>query len=398
MKTVLRHEFGFHLSPLFCCLKLLATTTILIVLTENGMSKKTVLHDTHVAMGGKIVPFGGWDMPINYGSQIDEHHVVRQKAGMFDVSHMTVVDLTGESVKDMLRKLLANDVIKLTTPGKALYSCMLTPEGTVIDDLITYYMNDEWYRIVVNAATRDKDLPWIKQYADLFRVTMKERDDLAMIAVQGPDARVKAAQHLPAPQDALNLKVFSATEMGDLFVARTGYTGEDGFEIMVPQDDAVALWNKFADNGIAPCGLGARDTLRLEAGMNLYGTDMDESYTPLESGLGWTIAWEPPTRDFVGRKALETIRANKDKSGDMKLVGLVLEGRGVLRGHQKVLVAGEGEGEITSGTFSPTMEIGIAMARVPAGTGDRCMVEIRGKEHPARVVKLPFVRNGKVKV
>lgn len=358
------------------------------------MSKKTVLFDTHVAMGGKMVPFGGWDMPIHYGSQIDEHHAVRQKAGMFDVSHMTVVDLTGETVKDMLRKLLANDVIKLTTPGKALYTCMLNADGMIIDDLIVTYMHDEWYRLVVNAATRDKDLAWIQQYADLFRVTVNERSDLAMIAVQGPDARVAAAQHLPDPQAALELGVFTGMEMGDAFVSRTGYTGEDGFEIMVPEDQAVALWNKFADSGIAPCGLGARDTLRLEAGMNLYGTDMDESTTPLESGLGWTIAWETPTRDFVGRKAL----AAKRDTTDMKLVGLVLEGRGVLRGHQKVLVPGEGEGEITSGTFSPTMQVGIAMARVPKGIGASCNVEIRGKEHPARVVKLPFVRNGKVKV
>jgi aminomethyltransferase len=358
------------------------------------MSQKTVLFDKHLQYGGKIVDFAGWQMPINYGSQIDEHHQVRQDAGMFDVSHMVVVDLHGSAVKPFLQYLLANDVAKLKQSGKALYSCMLTEDGGVIDDLIVYYMSDDWFRMVVNAATRDKDLAWITRQAGPFKVDVKERPELAMIAVQGPNAREKAMQVLPldASQAAVDLKRFMGVASGDWFVARTGYTGEDGFEIMVPESEAPAFWDALVDAGVKPCGLGARDTLRLEAGMNLYGTDMDESTSPLVSGLGWTVAWEPVERDFIGRKALQ---AEKQQGVKHKLVGLVLEDKGVLRGHQKVLVEGVGEGEITSGSFSPSLKQSIALARVPAATGDSCQVEIRGKLLRARVVKPVFFREGK---
>ncbi len=369
------------------------------------MSNKTVLFDKHVEYKGKIVDFAGWQMPVNYGSQIDEHHQVRKDAGMFDVSHMVIIDLAADaagSIKSFLQYLLANDVDKLKDSGKALYSCMLNEKGGVIDDLIVYYMNDNWYRVVVNAGTRDKDLAWINKHAASYNVSVNERDDLAMIAVQGPNARAKAFEALPVDvvEAASPLKRFFGADCGDWFVGRTGYTGEDGFEIMVPNSEAAALWDRLADAGIKPCGLGARDTLRLEAGMNLYGSDMTEDTSPLTSGLGWTISWQPEDRDFIGRSVIEQEKADGVKQ---KMVGLVLEGRGILRGHQKVIVlddnaeavGGEaGEGEITSGTFSPSLQQSIALARVPVGIGRECKVEIRGKLLDATVVKPVFVRDG----
>ncbi|HKV97290.1 MAG TPA: glycine cleavage system aminomethyltransferase GcvT [Gammaproteobacteria bacterium] len=360
------------------------------------MGKHTSLYDLHVAAGARLVDFGGWDMPVNYGSQIEEHHAVRRDAGMFDVSHMTVLDLEGSRTRDFLRKLLANDIDKLREPGKALYSCMLNAQGGVIDDLITYFLREDWFRMVVNAATHDKDLAWITQQARPFGVKLAERD-YAMLAVQGPNARDKAARVLPATlrEHALALKPFSAMTGEGFFVARTGYTGEDGFEIMVPAQTAAQFWQALVAEGVKPCGLGARDTLRLEAAMNLYGQDMDDQVTPLESGLGWTVAWTPADRDFIGRAALE---AQRDAGPKRKLIGLLLEDKGILRAHQKVICDGAGEGEITSGTFSPTLERSIALARVPVAAGERLQVDIRGKLCAVRVVKPPFVRNGKILV
>ena len=359
------------------------------------MAKRTPLYEQHVQSGAKMVDFGGWDMPLHYGSQLEEHHQVRRDAGMFDVSHMTVVDLRGERVRAFLRTLLANDVDKLRAHGKALYSCMLNGEGTVIDDLITYYLDETWFRMVVNAATRDKDLTWIQAQAQPFGVDVAERRDLAMIAVQGPNARAKVLALLPerARDNVESLGAFFAAIVDDRFIARTGYTGEDGFEIVLPAREAPIFWRQLQESGVQPIGLGARDTLRLEAGMNLYGTDMDESTTPLESGLAWTVAWEPTDRRFIGRAPLETQRA---QGVPRKLVGLVLEGKGVLRGHQQVQTKA-GTGEITSGTFSPTLNQSIALARVPTGValGDTVEVIIRDKPVAARVVKYPFVRNGK---
>lgn len=361
------------------------------------MGNKTPLYNAHLAMGAKLVDFAGWDMPIHYGSQIEEHHAVRRGAGMFDVSHMTVVDLIGEQTRAFLRYLLANDVDKLHDRGKALYSCMLNADGGVMDDLIVYFLEETWFRLVVNSATRDKDLAWIQQQAAAFHIEVIEQPDLAMIAVQGPEARDKVLPLLdPAARDAAAaLRPFFGLEIEDWLVARTGYTGEDGFEIMLPGNEAETFWNALAAAGVSPCGLGARDTLRLEAGMNLYGTDMDESVSPLVSGLGWTVGWEPEERDFIGRAALESERRAGPAA---RFVGLLLEDKGVLRNHQKVIVEGLGEGEITSGSFSPTLGRSIALARVPAGTGDHCQVEIRGKLLAARVVKPPFVRNGKAQI
>jgi aminomethyltransferase len=361
------------------------------------MTEKTVLNATHRALGARMVDFGGWDMPINYGSQIEEHHVVRRDAGMFDVSHMTVIDLHGARTREFLRHLLANSVDKLKVTGKALYSCMLNEQGGVIDDLIVYFFDEAHFRLVVNASTRDKDLAWIESQAKAFGVEVKERPDFAMIAVQGPNAREKVLgllHDVDRPRIAKLGKFSAAAAQGPhgmpLFVARTGYTGEDGFEIIVPVEHAVALWEALAAAGVAPAGLGARDTLRLEAGMNLYGQDMDETVSPWEANLGWTIALDEG-RAFVGRAALE-----QQKSDGVKrvMVGLVLDDKGVLRHGQKVLTA-NGEGEILSGSFAPTLNKAVAFARIPVGEPGDVRVDIRGREVPVRLVKYPFVRDGK---
>ncbi|MCF6235797.1 MAG: glycine cleavage system aminomethyltransferase GcvT [Gammaproteobacteria bacterium] len=358
------------------------------------MGKKTSLYHKHLESGAKIVDFGGYDMPLHYGSQIEEHHQVRNDAGMFDVSHMVVVDLRGKAVRDFLRHLLANNVDRLQQSGKALYSCMLNSDGGIVDDLIVYFMDETWFRLVVNAATRDKDLAWIeKQVAD-FDVAIEVRDDLAMIAVQGPQARIKTHALLDGlkQKKADELAPFYAVECDGFFIARTGYTGEDGYEIMLPADQAELFWQGLLEQGVKPVGLGARDTLRLEAGMNLYGTDMDESVSPLESGLGWTVGWEPSDRHFIGRDALQVQR---ESSECQKFVGLILDGKGMLRNHQKVVVDGALVGEVTSGSFSPTLGKAIAFARVDAHVKTQCDIEVRGRHLSATVVKLPFVRNGK---
>lgn len=359
------------------------------------MGKRTPLYSNHLQSNAKIVDFGGWDMPLHYGSQIQEHHQVRRDAGVFDVSHMTVIDLTGTRVREFLRYLLANDVDRLKKTGKALYSCLLNERGGIIDDLIIYFQEENQFRLIVNAATRDKDIAWIMQYARDFSVQVHERDDLAMLAVQGPQARSKTEPLLPdnLRAAAMALAPFNSSWNNDeVFVGRTGYTGEDGFEIILPASQAPDWWEALLAAGVAPVGLGARDTLRLEAGMNLYGVDMDENYSPLESGLGWTVAWLPDDRDFIGRGALQTQR---ERGEHQVMVGLVLLGKGVLRGHQIVSVEGGGEGYITSGTFSPTLGVSIALARLPAGVYEQVTVKIRHKELPAQVVKPPFVRHGK---
>lgn len=363
------------------------------------MLKMTPLNQTHRDMNAKMVDFGGWDMPLHYGSQLDEHHKVRQDAGMFDVSHMLPVDIKGDNVRGFLRSLVANNVDKLTLPGKALYSCMLTPQGGIIDDLIIYFLSETWFRIVVNAGTADKDVAWMLKQRDELALNLEiiPRRDLAMIAVQGPNARAKVWQVIPNSQAATEeLKQFQSAVVDQYFIARTGYTGEDGFEIILPAADAPTLWRALHAAGVAPAGLGARDTLRLEAGMNLYGQDMDETKNPMESGLAWTVDLKSE-RDFIGKQAL------LDTPPTQQLVGLVLIDRGVLRSHQQVVGQRDGveyQGEITSGGFSPTMNQSIALARIPVqiAVGDEVSVVVRDKKLRAKVVKYPFVRNGKVLV
>lgn len=363
------------------------------------MGQRTPLYDWHVANNGKLVDFSGWDMPVNYGSQIEEHKAVRTDVGMFDVSHMTVVDVTGDDSRAYLRKLLANDVAKVDGMlGKAIYTGMLNQRGGVIDDLIVYNMGDEggqWYRLVVNCGTREKDLAWMNQQTAGFNATITERDDLAMFALQGPNALAKHADINPALAESIaQLSVFQGLQVGDGLYARTGYTGEDGLEIILPAAELLALWEALSAAGVQACGLGARDTLRLEAGMNLYGNEMNDEVSPLVANMGWTIAWEPADRDFIGRTVIEQ---EKQQGVTHKLVGLVLRDKGVLRAHQKVILGDGSEGEITSGTFSPTLNLSIALARVPvaAKIGDQCEVEIRAKRLAVDIVKPSFVRHGK---
>ena len=358
--------------------------------------KTTPLNAVHKASGARTVDFGGWDMPVNYGSQIEEHHAVRRDAGLFDVSHMLAVDLEGPGVREFLRRALANDVAKLKTPGKALYSCMLNEEGGVVDDLITYFFREDWFRLVVNAGTAEKDLAWLGRLrsASGATLTITPRRDLAIVAIQGPKARERFWQAYPATRAATEpLGPFSAAQVGTWMIARTDYTGEDGFEVILPAGEVVPMWEKLAAGGARPAGLGARDTLRLEAGMNLYGQDMDDATSPLDAGLAWTVDLKD-ARDFTGRNALER-RGQKQQ-----FLGLLLtDSGGVLRAHQKVRTA-QGEGEITSGTFSPTIGKSIALARLPmaAQPGDTVHVLVRDKALAARVVKAPFVRNGKILV
>ncbi|MEM7707917.1 MAG: glycine cleavage system aminomethyltransferase GcvT [Pseudomonadota bacterium] len=352
------------------------------------MPAHTPLFEQHQSQGGRMVDFGGWALPVHYGSQVEEHHAVRQEAGLFDVSHMTVVDFEGEGCRDFLSELLANNVAKLKRPGRALYTCMLAENGGIIDDLIVYGRPDGAYRAVVNAATREKDLAWIRAQAEGTSVSVIEREDLAMLAVQGPRARDAVHGLLDdADRGAVSaLGRFWAWDSESLFIARTGYTGEDGYEMLMDASAATRWWEQLLEAGVAPCGLGARDTLRLEAGLSLYGQDIDETTTPAESRLQWTVDLSD-NRRFVGRSALE---AQLEAGVPRKLVGLVLEGRGVLRQGQTV-VSEETAGVVTSGTFSPTLKQSIGLARVPVTTGDQVAVDIRGREVPARVVEPPFV-------
>lgn len=359
------------------------------------MSKATVLNDVHRAMGARMVDFGGWAMPVSYGSQIEEHHAVRRDCGLFDISHMLAIDVTGTEARPFLSRLLANDVGKLREAGKALYSCLLNENGGVIDDLIVYFLSGCQFRLVVNAGNASQDLAWLldRQTAWQHSVTITPRYDCAMLAVQGPHTRVRLWQALPQARTAAeNLQAFFAVTVDEYFLACTGYTGEDGFEIMLPASAAAALWQALLAAGATPCGLGARDTLRLEAGMNLHGQDMDAATSPFEAGLGWTVALSGD-RDFVGKSALLGTVPNR------QLLGLVLLEKGVLRSHQPVVTAA-GPGLVTSGTFSPTLEKSIALARVPLGVqpGDQVSVEIRQRQVAAQVVKPPFVRHGQILV
>lgn len=349
------------------------------------MGQKTVLYPQHQQAGAKIVDFAGWDMPLNYGSQIEEHHTVRRDAGMFDVSHMAVVDIQGAQAHDYLRYLLANDIAKLQQPGQALYSCMLNDQAGIVDDLIVYFLSENFYRLVLNASMREKDIAWLQKHTQNFSVNIIPRNDFAILAVQGPKARERVSQVLHLPQ-IQTLLPFHGFEHNGWFIARTGYTGEDGVEMLIPNEQVSNCWQALLAAGIKPCGLGARDTLRLEAGLNLYGADMDETTSPLESNLAWTVARE--SHDFIGKKCLT--------QQTRRLVGLLLEEKGVLRNHQKIILDGLGEGEITSGSFSPTIGKAIAFARIPVGKTDKVWVDMRGKLLPVRIVKPPFVRLGRI--
>ncbi|MFB2539601.1 MULTISPECIES: glycine cleavage system aminomethyltransferase GcvT [unclassified Acinetobacter] len=367
--------------------------------------QRTPFYQSHLDAGGKIVDFSGWELPIHYGSQIQEHEAVRTDAGMFDVSHMVVTDIQGQDAKAWLQKLLANDIAKAKFVGKAIYSAMLNEQGCVIDDLIAYRMNEAEteYRIVSNAATRDKDLAQFAKVAKDFgfAVEIQERPELAMLAVQGPNAIAKLAQAKPTWQDSLNeLKPFVGKDLTEIegkdwFVAKTGYTGEDGVEVILPQAAAGEFFTLLKENGVQPTGLGARDTLRLEAGMNLYGHEMDETINPYECGMAWTLAIKDE-RDFIGRQAMQAKQQQAIDSGtEVMQVGLVLDGRGVLREGMQVTLANGKTGVITSGTFSPSLKQSIAIARIAKTEDKTANVDLRGTPTQVRIIALPFVRNGK---
>ncbi len=358
------------------------------------MNQRTPLYQRHLDAGAKIMDFGGWDMPLHYGSQLAEHRQVREHAGVFDVSHMTIVDVAGAQATAFLRKLLTGDVARLAQPGMALYTLMLNDNGGVVDDLIVYRL-EAGYRLIVNCATRDKDLAWLARHSADSAVTLRPRPELAILAVHGPEAIGKVCTLLPPAQAerVKTLGAFRCFEAGEWFLARTGYTGENGLEILLPTSEAPAFWDRLLATGVQPVGLGARDTLRLEAGMNLYGHDMDETLSPLAANLEQTIAWEPGDRAFIGRAAV-TLHKRQQAEGKLPvLTGLVLETRGVLREGQKV-VTDRGGGIITSGTFSPTLNLSIALARVPVQS-TACQVDLRGTLTPVRMVKPRFVRSGK---
>ncbi len=359
------------------------------------MIAKTPLHATHLICGAKMVDFHGWDMPLHYGSQLNEHHFVRNDAGLFDVSHMTIIDVLGAGGRQFLRKLLTNDIDNLSHTGKALYSCMCNEHGGIIDDLIVYQRAPDNYRLVLNSATHDKDMAWIREKSQGFAVGLQERPELAMIAIQGPHAIEKTKKVLNAAQlDAIStLTHFECVDVESWFFARTGYTGEDGFEIIVPKEAVVQLWNDLLNAEVKPCGLAARDTLRLEAGMLLYGQDMDETTTPLESGLEWTVTWEPEDRGFIGMGALFS---QKQQGVIRKLVGLTLLDKGIMRSGQKVIIDKCPDGIIASGSYSPTLEQSIALARVPMNIGEQVLVDIRGKLIPAKVGKPRFINNKRI--
>lgn len=350
---------------------------------------KTPLYATHLARHARMVDFHGWEMPLHYGSQLEEHHAVRRDAGVFDVSHMTVVDLLGAGTRQFLRKLLTHDVDKLQHTGRALYSPMCNEHGGIIDDLIVYQRTSDNYRLILNSATRSQDLQWLRESIQGFSSGLQERHDLAMLAVQGPHAIQKLLTVLsPAQADSIStLARFECVDVDNWFFARTGYTGEDGLEIVVPQEYIETLWTDLIKAGIQPCGLAARDTLRLEAGMLLYGQDIDETTSPLESGLEWTVTWEPHDRNFIGMGAMQS---QKQFGVKRKLIGLTLQDKAIMRTGQRVFVDGVPAGIITSGSYSPTLSCSIALARVPTLISPDVSVEIRNKLYPVNVGKPRF--------
>lgn len=355
------------------------------------MSRKTPLYDHHVKLKALVVDFSGWLMPLHYGSQINEHHAVRKSAGLFDVSHMGVVEITGKRTVEFLRHVLANDIAKLKNAGDALYTCMLNENGGVIDDLITYRFSDDYFRLVINAGCREKDCQWLQHCAKKYDVKLTVRDDLCILALQGPDAIAKLAvafdKNISGKMSVLKPFQFLICD-NNVVIARTGYTGESGVEMIMPIENALKTWEKLIASGVQPCGLGARDTLRLEAGYNLYGADMTSETSPLISNLSWTVSFKDENRKFIGRDALEKEKA---RGISHQLVGLILESKGVLRNHQKIKINGDGEGEITSGSFSPSLNKSIALARIPMTNASDALVERRGEWLPVKIVKPRFI-------
>lgn len=361
------------------------------------MLKQTPFFEKHLALDAKMIDFHGWQLPLSYHSQIEEHRAVREASGLFDVSHMTIVDVLGTGGRQFLKHLLSNDVDQLTAAGQCMYSLMLNHQGGIIDDLIVYYRSPDAYRLVLNAATREKDLAWLQEQSSGLSLGLQERDDLCMLAVQGPKAIETSLSQLPGPimDNASMLKPFQFAEFDNWFVARTGYTGEQGFEVIAPHADLVELWDKLCAAGVQPCGLGARDSLRIEAGLMLYGQDMDLNTNPYQSGLGWTVSLKDESRDFIGKASLDLYR-NQSADTHSHFIGVILEDKGMIRTGQKVFAGDEAIGEVTSGTFSPILNQSIGLARVKGDNYQNPAIEIRNKHVPIKIVKPRFVKNGQL--
>ena len=349
---------------------------------------KTTLFEQHKNLGAKIVDFGGWSMPINYGSQINEHKVVRSDVGIFDVSHMSIFDLSGSEQAKFLKYLLPNDVDKIKNSGRALYSPLLNNDGGVLDDLIVYNLGTH-YRIISNCATRSQNHDWFVKQSESYDVKIKLMNDLSIIAIQGPNSinlLDKIGIHDLDRMSDFDVKIYNSS-----MIAKTGYTGEEGFEVVIENSDVESFWLSLLEAGASAIGLGARDTLRLEAGLNLYGTDMDTNNNPYESNLAWTIDLNDKKRDFIGKRALEEI--NKDACKELK--GIILRDKGILRSHQ-LIEHKAGNGEILSGTYSPSFGFSIAFARLDKGHDGEGKVKIRNNEFKVEIVSPPFMRKGKM--
>ncbi len=369
--------------------------------------KQTPLNNQCLQAGGRMVPFAGWEMPVQFAGLINEHQAVRQFAGIFDISHMGVFLLEGNNPKDILQSLVPSDLHRIG-PGEACYTVLLNENGGIIDDLIIYDLgarngNPAQLLLVVNAACTDSDLTWIRKHLESSNISITDaKDDKCLIALQGPKAqevlekvsgqslsKIPRFGHCEIELTSIGLDVNSP-----IFISRTGYTGEDGFELLISSKGGNLLWSKLTEIGVTPCGLGARDTLRLEAAMHLYGNEINSSTTPLEAGLGWLVHLEMPAQ-FLGRKVLERQAQEGIKH---RLIGLKIQGRGIARQGHLVIHKDKKIGEITSGTWSPTLQEAIALAYVPTEAskpGNLLEVEVRGKRHSAEVVKLPFYRRKK---
>jgi aminomethyltransferase len=360
--------------------------------------RRSPLNEIHVEAGARLVPFAGWTMPVQYASVIEEHRAVRERAGLFDVSHMGELRVRGAGAEGFLQRVTPNDVSKLT-PGRAHYSGLLTEQGTYVDDLLVYRLAEEDFLVVVNAANTEKDLAWLAERQVEGATVEDESDRWALLALQGPRAEAILSRLTELDLAAIRYYRFAEGEVAgrSMIVSRTGYTGEDGFELYVPPEAAPDLWRSLmaagADQGLQPAGLGARDTLRMEAGMALYGHEIDDTTTPLEAGLRWVVKMDKG--DFVGRAALE----RQEQAGlERRLVGIEVAERGIARQGYPVWSGERRVGEMTSGTWSPTFEKALGMAYVPvelAEPGTPVDIEIRQRRVGARVAEIPFYRRSK---
>ena len=351
---------------------------------------KTPLNKSHIELGAKMVNFSNWEMPISYSSLIEEHNAVRSTVGIFDVSHMSVFDFDGDNQVAFFEKIFANDIKKIYKDNKAIYGALLNEEGGILDDLIIYHANNK-FRLVSNCSTREQNRQWFEKHAVEFGVKVMERSDMGILAIQGPDALNKILKIKEIDNQVNTLQSFGCMFEGDKLYARTGYTGEDGLELIVPTKDINHLWDQALELGCTPIGLGARDTLRLEAGLNLYGNDMTINNHPYESNMGWTIDMSDESREFIGKDALLSI----DQSKSQKIVGIILQDKGILRSGYEITHE-QGKGEVLSGSYSPTLQSSIGLARVDQGYKENGKVMIRNKLLNIDFVSPRFLGQGKI--